>query len=775
MVSRQIQGKLNRYWRKIAEQWRLIKATLFKVAAILLCFLLGYMLWLDYRIHREFEGSKWTVPARVYSKPHDIFVGLNLSGAEFEQILQHNNYEESTSLTGPGIYTRYSNQITVYSRQFDYWDGTDQARQYRITFQNGAISRIQEINTSDDVALFRIEPILIGKIYPDHNEDRVLVSLEDVPDVLLNALISVEDRSFYNHYGIDLKGILRAFWVNLSQLELAQGGSTLTQQLVKNFFLTDKRTISRKLNEMIMALLIEWRYEKEQILSAYLNEIHLGQYGSRAIHGFGTASEFYFNKPPQELSIDQLALLVGLVKGASYYNPRRSPQRALERRNLVLKQMLEQQILNETQYSALSVRPLGVSDTAVNSELRFHAFLDLAKRQLLSDYELEDLKNDGLRIFTTLDSRYQSIQDNSVFRQLDSLERQFDLEASSLEAASILINPINGEVLAVNGGRDIALTGFNRALDARRPIGSLIKPFIYLTALSNASAYSLLSVLQDEKIKMSRVDGAQWIPDNYDKLEHGRITLLEAMTRSYNLATVRLGLDIGIENIIANLYRTGIQRAIHDYPSLLLGALDLTPLEVTQMYQTLANGGYQVQLNSIREVLNKEGKPLQRRTLSINKAYDDEAVYLTNYALTRVVDMGTARQLSTLFGRPVNLAAKTGTTNESRDSWFAGFSDDLLAVTWLGRDDNQPTPYSGASGAMRIWAAFMSELPPTSIKLVAPQDIAILDEVSVEYDGTCIQLLSVPYIAGHLPENELECAMKDNDIQSPLEFFKWLQ
>jgi penicillin-binding protein 1B len=621
-------------------------------------------------------------------------------------------------------------------RKFDYWEGTEQAKQYQITFEGGVISRIQEVNTARDVALFKLEPVLIGKIYPDHNEDRVLLSLGEVPDVLIKALISVEDRSFYSHHGIDLKGIMRAFWVNLSTLELAQGGSTLTQQLVKNFFLTERRTISRKLNEMVMALLIEWRYEKQEILAAYLNEVHLGQYGSRAIHGFGTAAEFYFNKPLYELGIDQQALLVGLVKGASYYNPRRSPQRSMERRNLVLKQMLDQQILTQSQYTALTERPLGIIDMAVNSEFRFDAFLDLAKRQLLQDY---------------------------------------GLEPSSLEAASVLINPVNGEILAVNGGRDITLTGFNRAVDARRPIGSLIKPFIYLTALGDASRYSLLSILQDEKIRMSRVDGASWVPDNYDREEHGRVTLLEAMTRSYNLATVRLGLEIGLENIIANLYRTGIQRVIHDYPSLLLGALDLTPLEVTQMYQTLANGGYRVQLNSLLEVLDKDGLPLQRRDLSIDKSYDDAAVFLTNYAMTRVVDLGTAQQLAILMGRTVNLAAKTGTTNESRDSWFAGFGDDLLAVTWLGRDDNEPTPYTGASGAMRIWAAFMSDLPPASINLVAPQGVVLMDEVNIEFDDVCIGLSSVPYIAGHLPDNELECTMNNKDVKSPFDFLKWLR
>ena len=695
-----------------------------KIVIILLCTGLSYILWLDYRIHEEFEGSKWTVPARVYSKPYDLYTGQALSIIDLLQALQTNNYQQVSEISGPGHYYHQNNRIDVYLREFDYWDEHVGANPYRIVFEDNVIRQIIDLGSQMSSAIIRLEPVLIGKIYPDHNEDRILVTMAEVPDFLVNALISVEDRSFFSHFGVDIKGILRAFWVNLRERKLSQGGSTLTQQLVKNYFLTQQQTLTRKLNELIMSLLLERRYEKTEILSAYLNEVYLGQNGARAIHGFGTSAEFYFNMPLDELRRDQLALLVGLVQGASFYNPRRSPDRAIVRRNLVLRLMFDQGHIDHDIFSTMQNRPLDVAIKPGGSQSGYHTFLDLAKRQLLVDYKLEDLKNEGLRIYTTLDTMVQDKLNSAVSGRLSNLEQQRNLQQTSLQSASVLINPANGEVLAINGGRNNAISGFNRALDAKRPIGSLIKPFIYLTALSNPRQFSLSSILQDKKISLTQEDGTPWTPDNYDQEEHGNISLLEAMINSYNLATVRLGMEIGLENIISTLKLSGITSTIPAYPSLLLGAIELSPFEVTQMYQTLANGGYQVPLNSIREVLDRNGQPLQRRSLNVSKALNEEEVFLINYMLTKVVEFGTARQLPKLYGEDIRLAGKTGTTNESRDSWFAGFGDNILAVSWLGRDDNQPTPFTGASGAMRIWVDIMQSVSLNPLNLISPPNIS---------------------------------------------------
>jgi penicillin-binding protein 1B len=729
----------------------------FRFTIICISLLAAYVILLDYRIHNEFEGQRWTLPARVYSRAMDIYIGQEFTQDQLEQLLLSNNYRQSFLLNGPGEYSKSVNKINVYLREFDYWDGHVQAIQYQIDFNNGVISRILDMNTKLNTVLLRIEPKLIGKIYPDHNEDRVTVRLDQLPPFLVNALITVEDKTFYHHHGIDFKAIIRAFLVNIRSGALSQGGSTLTQQLVKNFFLTHERTFSRKINEVIMALLLELRYQKTEILSAYINEVYLGQNGAHGVHGFGTAAEFYFNKPLTELRDDQLALLTGMVRGASYYNPRRSPVNAKSRRDLVLRLMMEQGFMDQRTLALLQNYKLDVTDPREGSFAGNQAFMDIAKRQLLRDYELDDLKNEGLKIYTTMDNRRQQNLNTIVSTQLSDLERQRDLQANSLESASIVVNPVNGEILAINGGRNSALSGFNRALDARRPIGSLVKPFIYLTALLDTENYSLLSGLDDNNISITQEDGSSWTPDNYDKTEHGKISLLEAIINSYNLATVRLGMDVGLKEVISTLHTAGLEDEIYAYPSLLLGSLELSPFEVAQIYQTLANGGYKVQLNSIEEVLDDEGAPLQRRNLKVDKSLNEQAVYLVNFILKKVVEIGTASQLSTHLGSGIQLAGKTGTTNDSRDSWFAGFSDNILAVTWVGRDDNKSTPLTGSSGAMKIWAEMMRVSGYAPLILVDPENISWTENTALQFDNECIDFGQIPYIGSNVPENSLAC------------------
>jgi penicillin-binding protein 1B len=608
-----------------------------------------------------------------------------------------------------------------------------------------------------DAPVFRMEPELIGKIYPDHNEDRTLLTLDDVPVFLINALIAVEDRHFYSHFGLDFRGIARAFWINLIHAELSQGGSTLTQQLVKNFFLTQERTLSRKLNEVIMAVLLERRYSKDEILQAYLNEVYLGQNGAQGIHGFSGAAEFYFNEPLSELREDQLAMLAGLVRGASVYNPRRYPDRALSRRNLVVKRMVEEGYLDENVATVLRNQSLDVSTEPGGGGSKYPAFLDLAKRQLLVDYRADDLKNEGLRIFTTLDPSIQEKLDQAINKRVDSLESQRAIKPGTLESATVIVRPVKGEVVAISGSRNPLMSGFNHALDAKRPIGSLIKPFVYLTALSEPGRYNLLTLVDDETIHLKQVDGSLWQPDNYDKIAHGSVSLLEAMTHSYNLATIRTGMQVGMDKIIHTLRQAGATVTLNPYPSLLLGAVELSPLEVTQMYQTLANGGYRVTLNAILEVLDSEGKPLQRHQLDMVPALQPEYVFLVNYLMTRVMDLGTARQLTSNARLNTALAVKTGTTNESRDSWFAGFGDDLLTVTWLGRDDNRPTPFTGASGAMQIWADIMSATPFKPLNLFAPDPVLWTQDIRLRMEGRCMSIGSIPYIGLFPVSNPLSC------------------
>ncbi|HKK16590.1 MAG TPA: transglycosylase domain-containing protein, partial [Gammaproteobacteria bacterium] len=533
-------------------------------------------------------------------------------------------------------------------------------------------------------------------------------------------------RHFFSHHGIDPKGILRAAWANLRSGDVRQGGSTLTQQLVKNFFLTHERTLLRKFNEMIMALLLEWHYSKAEILATYINEIYLGQHGAQGIHGFGTAAEYYFSRPLSELKLEQLALLVALVRGASYYNPRKHPERATERRNLVIQQMYEQGYLEEEQAIEAQQAPLLISDSPGWSSAKYPAFLDLVNRQLARDYRHEDLQTEGLRIFTTLNPLYQETAIQAASSRLSRLEKSRGLKKNTIQVAGIITSVDTGEVLAMLGGRDNHSTGFNRALDAKRQVGSLIKPVIYLTALSKPERYNVLTALNDKSVSVKQNDGTVWKPDNYDGEIHGEVPMYLALEKSYNLATVRLGMEVGIAGFRKTLGKLGVNEHIPGYPSVYLGAIGLSPLQVTQMYQTLASEGFEIPLRTIREILDKNGNPLQRYPLDIRQMIDSRPVFLTNFLLTRVVQSGTARSLAARMPSYMPLAGKTGTTNDLRDSWFAGFGDNLLGVVWMGRDDNKPAGLTGSSGALQLWTDIMQTIKPQPLTLIPPDGVSML-------------------------------------------------
>lgn len=714
-------------------------------------------MWLDFRIYNEFEGRRWSVPARVYSRPAEIYQGQFISLADLVNTLKLSGYRQTSSITAPGQYQVLVNNLIIYIRPFKYWDGEVAAKLYEIEFQNGAITQIVNRNNSTSVAILRVDPVLIGKVYPDHNEDRVLINLNEVPEFLIQALISIEDRDFFDHHGIDFKGILRAAWINLRRGEFAQGGSTITQQLIKNYFLTRERTFSRKINEVIMALLLERRYTKEDILSGYLNEVYLGQDGTRAIHGFGTAAEFYFNKPLAELEPDQMALLAAMVRGASFYNPRRSSERALGRRNVVLDAMVKEGYIDEQSSKIYKGKLLGVTSEPVRPGSQYAAFLDLARQQLLTQYDLNALKNDGLIIYTTLRPELQVNMDDVVKKRLGQLENSKNMPQNTLEAAVTVVNPVNGDVLGLYGGTNYLYSRFNRALEARRPIGSLIKPFVYLAALSRPEQYGLLSVLADEAVSIAQDNGEQWQPQNYDRLEHGQVSLIEALANSYNLATVNLGMQIGVNSIVSTLEQSSIFSDIDPYPSLLLGALELTPIQVTQLYQILANGGYYVPLNAIQEVLDQHGRPLQRQQLNVEQVWDEKSVFLINFLLAQVTRSGTARQLASYLDKALHLAGKTGTSDGARDSWFAGYGDDFLSITWVGRDDNSTTSLTGASGAMPLWADIANQVDFNDLTLLEPTGINWKENVYMQYKGECIQMGNIPYIGQDQANPQILC------------------
>ncbi|MFE8034887.1 penicillin-binding protein 1B [Thiohalocapsa marina] len=685
-----------------------------------------YGIHLDELVYTKFEGKRWALPARVYGRPLELYVGRPLSVQQLTGELQRLGYRDESGAGSVGTWHVDGAQVLVHNRAFRFWDGVEPQRRLRIGLSDGVILDLTDADSGAPIALARLDPALIASIYPTHNEDRVLLRREQLPPLLIKTLLAVEDRKFYQHLGIDPKGILRAAIENLSAGRTVQGASTLTQQLVKNFYLTQERTLERKLNEAYMAVLLERRYSKDEILTAYANEVYLGQDGSRAIHGFGLASQFYFNRNLNELDVPQTALLVGILKGPSEYNPRRRPEKVLERRNLVIDLMAYHQIISRDEAEQAKQAPLGLREGGARPSGDYPAFIQLVRRQLQRDYREEDLRSEGLRIFTTLDPLTQSQVEGAVRERLPQLDEQRKFPPGTLETAVVVTSVAQGEVLALVGARDTDYAGFNRALDAVRPIGSLIKPVVYLSALERPEQYSLVTSIPDTPVSL-RAGADWWEPQNYDRKVHGNVPLYRALAKSYNLATVNLGLDLGVNEVADTLNRLGAMRRIDRVPAMLLGSVSLSPVEVAQVYQTIAAGGFRAPLRTIREVLDASGRPLNRYPLAVEPVVGADAAFLTQWAMRKVVEQGTATWLGSRLPDGLVVAGKTGTTNELRDSWFAGFSGDRVVVAWVGRDDNKPTRLTGSSGALRLWGDIMATIEAQSLDLTPPGDIVVAD------------------------------------------------
>ncbi len=743
------------WWKRL---WRYIKKPVLISVATLTFVFVCYLGYLDYTVRKQFAGRRWAIPARVYASPVEIYAGLPMSVGQFSGLLQDLHYRPDRNVSSQATYDKKARHITLKTREFTFWDKTEPVHYIRVAFSDKGIRKITDLQTHRELAVVRLEPVQIGSFYPAHKEDRVLVKLEAVPKTLIQGLLATEDRDFYQHIGISFKGIARAMWVNLKAGGFVQGGSTITQQLVKNFYLSSERSLQRKINEALMALILELRFSKEAILEAYLNEVYLGQDGAHAIHGFGLASEFYFSRPLHELPLHQVTALVALIRGPSYYDLRRKPERALRRRNLVLAEMLAQGYISELDAQQATKKPINAVPFVHRPANRYPAFIDLIRRQLSVEYDEADLTSEGLSIFTTLDTQVQDALNSSIVQQLAKIEQRKN--AKKLEVAAVVTRRDTGEIVALAGGRDNQRSGFNRALRALRPIGSLIKPIVYLTALEYPDKYTFITPISDTRIRIKAEKGKVWQPSNYDHKEHGDVPLHTALAHSYNLATVRMGMDIGVGRIAKTLRATGVTRPINLYPSMLLGALPMTPFEVTQMYQTLAGDGFAMPLRAISAVMDERGQILQRYPYALKQELDPAATYLTNRILQEVMRDGTGRSAYWQLPKSLHVAGKTGTTNGLKDSWFAGYSGDYLAVVWLGRDDNKSTGVTGASGALRIWSRLMQKVAKQPVYLSMPdtvQNVWIDAETGLKANELCAGAVRYPFVRGSEPAKDAPC------------------
>ena len=748
--------------RKHRYSW---KRVLLAAGGLLLLLLLVQLWYLQSLIDARFDGETWARPSRVYARPLELFEGLELTPQQLMRELELADYRAVRKLQGEGEFSFASNRLDLHVRPFTFMDGPQPAQRLRLRFEGGRIRSLRDLDSGQPLDLLRLTPVLIGSFIPGNGEDRRVVDFEEIPPQLVDILLSVEDRRFYEHHGVSPMSILRALWANLRAGRTVQGGSTLTQQLAKNLFLSSERSLWRKANEALLALMLELRFDKNTILTAYVNEVFLLQHNRVAVHGFALASRLLFHQPLNELDTDQLALLVGMVKGPGIYNPIKHPKRALKRRNQVLAILREAGRIDPERYRELAARPLGVAKQLppVNP---FPAYLDLVKKQLARNYSAEDLSEQGLRVFTAFDPLRQLSLEAGLKRGL----RRFD--QPELQAAVVLADYLSGELLALVGDRQTDYPGFNRAILAQRPIGSLIKPMLLYGLLQKGQ--TLATPVEDRPIRIEQSDGKIWEPANYDKKLHGEMTLYQAFIKSYNLPFVRLGVKQGgLEALAENLQKLGLLKQSVVYPSMLLGATPMTPFEVAQLYQTIANSGYFAPLSTLRGVVDKQGQRLTRVPLSSRSLYDRSDMIQVQRAMIGVTEEGTARYLAQRFPGQT-LAGKTGTTDDARDSWFAGFTDRLLTVVWLGSDGNQPIGLTGSSGALRVWADVMDEVGITPLRL--EEDPQLEWHYVDRYSGAlssrgCKNSVLLPFRKGRAPDFRSAC-IETNLIQRAIQ---WLQ
>ncbi len=666
----------------------------------------GYLFHLDRTITKTFEGRRWSAPAQVYAQPLELFTGVALSQADLVHELERVGYQRRSTLNVPGTFNITGNRLRAYLRGFAFMDGYRDALRIEASFAGSTLTVLTA--DGEPAVIVQLEPPSIGSFFPSHGEDRVILPPEQVPTLLREGLKLVEDKSFDKHFGFDLRGILRAIWVNLRAGEKQQGGSTLTQQLVKSYFLDNSRTYQRKLRELGMAIILEARFEKADLLNAYINEIYLAQDGVRAVHGFGLGAQFYFNKPLAELDTHEIALLLTVIRGPSFYNPWRHPERVRERRDRIITTLLDGGLIDSNDATQSAHKPLALAGTTRPGGAYYPAFMDLVREQLNSSYPKKALASEGLRIFTTLKPAFQERLQNSANRALAQIEVQKPTTAGGdapLQVAAVVTQSQTGDVLALLGGRGRG--GYNRALKASRPIGSLIKPAVYLTALERPD-FHLASQIQDTQVSLPQPNGKTWTPNNFDEKNHGSVPLIRGLADSLNLATVQLGLQIGVPEITARLGELVTNLRTNPYPSMLLGAVNMNVLQVGELYGNFASGGFHSSPKAVIAVLDETNTPLSRYPLQTRQSVSSDSVAQLTEGMLVAMQRGTGRS-SPLAQRGV--AGKTGTSNDFRDSWFAGFDAATLAVVWVGFDNNAPTGLTGASGALRVWDAFMGSTP----------------------------------------------------------------
>jgi penicillin-binding protein 1B len=701
----------------------------------------GHLVRLDRIVTARFEGQRFRVPSRVLSAPTILYPGLDWKRIGLRDLLKRLGYREEPASgrlrdmeLALGHQAWRADAARVHLRGFDHPSRPELPRDILFRFDGPTIEEIREVPSGRFLGAVLLEPELVGSYYGPSREQRDLVRLVSVPQHLVDAVLAVEDQRFHGHHGIDFRRVVGALIANVKARSIRQGGSTLTQQLAKNFFLTPERTVARKLEEAAMALLIEARYDKDEILEAYLNEIYLGQRGSTAVHGVGEAARLYFGKPAAHLTAAESALMAAIIQSPNGISPFREPEKAVERRNLVLALMHQQGRLGAAALREARDEPLHLAPRT--SEMRqARYFLDALRRQLPEVYDADTLTSEGLRIYSTLDFRLQHLAVEVLVEGLEKLEARHpklrrEDPARRLQGCVVALRPQTGEILALVGGRSYGVSQFDRCTQARRPPGSAFKLFVYAAALeprSGGPTITLASQLDDTPLRIDLPTGS-WEPENFDKEFQGRVSVREAIERSLNVATARLAQDAGIEWVADVARRLGVESPLPLVPSLALGVADLSPLEIARAYATIAGGGIRPEIRTFEDLVGASGNTVGRRDIEFRRVLDSGTAYLVTSLLEGVVERGTAYAVrrSGLVG-PV--AGKTGTSDGERDAWFVGFTPELVVVVWVGFDEPQSLGLASSRVAVPIWTRFVNEATGGRIRgaFLPPPDVIRVD------------------------------------------------
>ena len=676
-------------------------------------FAASFSYYLYNEVKNRFSSRRWSVPARVFSSTVPLYRGQALSPGQLRHMLEERRYKEASKEPVLAGEFRWSgNTLVAHLRDFQFPGIFLPSQVVEFSFQQNRIVGMR--SPKEEIDFLELEPLEMARLYGPERESRMLINIRQVPQHLIDAVVGIEDHRFYEHGGIDLLGVLRAMCADFRAGRVVQGGSTITQQLVKNYFLESERSLRRKFFELSMSFILEALYKKDDILEMYLNEIYMGQRGNVAIHGMGEASAYYFGRNVEDLTLAEAATLAGMIRTPGSYSPFVNHQAALDRRNLVLKRMLALRKISPEEYYAARLEVLQPATASTSPRIAPY-FLDYVRKQAQELYAPEALASEGLNIYTTLQPEMAFAAETAVRDGLAEIEKESGADAvpagskpaHRLQAALIALQPKTGEIYALVGGRDYGESSFNRALKSRREPGSAIQPFIYLAALDR---FKLCDWLSDLPVPYD-INGVSWTPRNIDGRYRGRVSFREALEQSLDAATVNLAVETGLNEILKTLGNFGIESLPEPVPSIAMGSFGLTPMELARAYAVLANDGQMPFLLSLKEIVAEDGDIRERRTIDFSSVTSPAKAFLITSLLNGVVERGTGRVLRRL-GIDFDCAGKTGTTSDFSDSWFVGYTTDLLTLVWVGYDDNSPTGLIGAQGAARIWAGFMNTVRP---------------------------------------------------------------